>query len=638
MAASLDRRTFLRRAGLAGAAAVMATGAPRPPARADETLTPFQWGVASGDPLDDRVVLWTRVDPTVGSSVEVGWTIATDVALNEVVASGTVTTDASRDHTVKVDAVGLSPGTYYFYAFEVGGRSSLVGRTKTAPSGPTERLRFGMVSCSNYTGGYFNAYSRLAERNDLDAILHLGDYIYEYGNTPESEGGDRYGPDELAGERDHQPPHEPITLADYRLRHGNYKLDPDLRRLHQLFPFITTWDDHETTDNSWRDGAVNHDPEDDPDWEGTHPEGDWETRKAVATQAYAEWMPIRSPFADTTKIWRSFTYGDLAEIIVMDTRLQDRDAPAAGVTDLVDQDPNAPFQGDLDDPERRMVSDEQRQFVFDRLSTSDATWKLLAQQVMMMQWKAGGLPTVPSGAGDAPMIVTPGGTPVNGDAWDGYPAERARFFAHIRDNGIDNTVVLTGDIHSSWAADLTEDPYRADTYNPVTGEGALGVEFVCPSVTSDSMFKLFGYPYRSGSIAIEEASKADNPHIKFVEGDTHGYVVLDLTPERTQAQWWSAHDVLSPEHTHELMAVWEVQAGANHLNEGAEAAGEQAGAPAAPPADPPQDGSASEPQPEEPSLPTTGGGALVGGLAALAAAGALRLRSRGGADDPADVH
>jgi len=612
MDTTYDRRAFLRRAGFTSAAvAAMVAGAPRPPARADESLAPFLHGIASGDPLHDRVILWTRVTPPAGhdgGSVSVAWEVASDLAMTAIVASGTATTDSSRDWTVKVEATGLAAATHHFYRFRALGTPSTVGRTRTtpAPGAPTGQLRFGMVSCSNWTGGFFHAYAHLAERQDLDAILHLGDYIYEYGN-----GEDRYGPESLAGTRDHQPPHEPITLADYRTRHANYKLDPDLRRLHQLHPFVTTWDDHETTDNSYRDGATNHDPA---------TEGDWEVRKRAATQAYAEWMPIRSPFDDTLKIWRSSTWGDLAEVVVMDTRLQDRDIDAAGV---LSQDPSAPLQGSLDDPARRMVSDEQRQFVFDRLTATPARWKLLAQQVMMIQWKAGGLPTMPAGAQDAPGIITPGGTPVNGDAWDGYPAERARFHAHFRDNAVGGIVVLTGDIHSSWAGELTEDPYDLATYNPTDGTGSLGVEYVCPSVTSSSFYKTLGYRYREESIAVEEATKADNPHIKYVEGDSHGFVILDITHDRAQAQFWYTHDVVTPEHEFWNGANWESIAGSNRVTEAVAAApaGEDAPTPSAQP-EPASPRTEPAPQP----LPATGGGAIALGGAAVVAAAVLRRR------------
>ncbi len=618
--ASFDRRRFLQQAGLtAASAAALTLGAPRPAARADEELAPFPWGVASGDPTPTNVVIWTRIDPAVGASPTVAWVVATDPALTDVVASGSVTTGADRDHTVKVDVGGLAERTWYFYGFTApDGRRSLVGRTRTAPAGAVDRLRFGMVSCTNYEAGYFNAYARLAERNDLDAILHLGDYLYEYetGYYGNGSGGNK------RIIREHQPPVEQVTLDQYRGRQAHYKLDPDLRRLHQLYPWITTWDDHETTNDSWSGGAENHDPD---------TEGDWEQRKRVALRAYDEWMPVRldAP-TDQLRLYRQVRYGDLVDILVMDTRIEGRDIPAKGfLTDLADRPfpPEGPLQPDLGDPARQMISEAQRTWLLDRLSNSPAQWKLLAQQVMMMQWKAGALPEGVTGGPDFPsLVVTPGGWPVNGDAWDGYPAERERILTHIRDNDIDDVVVLTGDIHSSWAADLAVDPYDG-SYNPLTGAGSVAVEFVCPSVTSNSYYKTLGYGYRSGSIALEEATKADNQHIKFVQGDDHGYVLLDITADRCQAQFWSTHDVDTVNDNHELMATWEALAGTNRVVAGTPADDPDDGAampssePAPPPAAPP-----APPAPEP--LPATGGGTVAAGLAALGAAGLLRVSER----------
>jgi alkaline phosphatase D len=477
--------------------------------------------------------------------------------MRNVVATGEMSTDASRDHTVKVDVSGLDPGTWYFYEFEALGATSIVGRTKTAPV-RTSRLRFGVVSCSNYQGGFFNAYALLARREDLDAVIHLGDYIYEYGN-----GDDRYGPGvgELASARDHQPDTEPVSLADYRLRHANYKLDPDLRRLHQLYPFIVTWDDHESTNNSHREGAENHDPE---------TEGDWDLRKAAAQRAYAEWMPIRVD--DPSRIYRTLRYGDLADIIVMDTRLDDRD-PEIGTFGAT-----IVSGAELDDPARKMISERQRRMVFDALGRRDTRWKIVAQQVMLGQLNAGGLPRLPDGPDRPRFVLRDGGNALNPDQWDGYPAERDRLFRHLRTNAIDNVVVLTGDIHTSWALDLTPDPYDPLVYDPVTGEGALAVEFVTPSVTSAN-FEFLG---PAGVAASEAAVRADNPHVKYVDLDGHGYLVIDVTPQRVQGDWFHVDTVLRPSDAERHVASWQVRAGANHLEPARGPAGPGDPAPATP--------------------------------------------------------
>lgn len=554
-----DRRTFLRRAALTGAGAALLAGLPRPAAAADDALAPFLHGVASGDPTADGVILWTRVTPPQGSApiVSVRWRMANDVAMSDVVASGQTTTDIDRDLTVKVDVLGLAPGTWYFYEFEAFGTTSMIGRTKTAPLHSTH-LRFGVASCSNYQGGYFNAYARLAERDDLDAVIHLGDYLYEYGN-----GDDRYGPGagELSTPRDHQPATEMVTLADYRMRHAGYKLDPDLRRLHQLFPWITTWDDHESTNNSHRDGAENHDPA---------TEGAWAVRKAAAQRAYGEWMPIR--VTDPSKIYRTLRYGDLADIIVMDTRLDDRD-PELGSTGAL-----VLAGAELDDPDRKMISVEQRQLVFDSLARRDSRWKVVAQQVILGQWNAGGAPRLPAAADGPRIVVRDGGNALNPDQWDGYPAERDRLFAHLHDHNIDNVVVLTGDVHTSWALDLTPDPYNPLVYNPLTGEGALGVELVTPSITSAN-FESLG---PAGVAAFEAVTRADNPHVKYVDFDEHGYFVLDLTPERAQADWYYVDTVLRASSVERLGASWQARDGENHLTAASAPAAEGTPAPATP--------------------------------------------------------
>lgn len=555
-----DRRTFLRRAAISGVGAAALAGAARPEARADVALAPFLHGVASGDPTASSVILWTRVTRPGARSANVAWRVATDPAMRQVVRSGRLRTDGSRDFTVKVDVDGLVPGTHHFYEFEAFGATSLTGRTKTAPL-TSEHLRFGVVSCSNYQGGFFNAYARLAERDDLDAIIHLGDYLYEYGN-----GADRYGPaqGELAAPRDHVPGTEMVGLADYRARHGHYKLDPDLRRLHQLFPWITTWDDHESTNNSHREGAENHDPA---------TEGDWEVRKRAAQQAYSEWMPIRT--TDPARIYRTLRYGDLADVIVMDTRLDDRDPELGSTGALV-------LSGaELDDPARRMISDDQRAQVFSSLANEESRWKVVAQQVILGQWNAGGAPRL--SRHDAPrLVLKDGGNALNPDQWDGYPAERDRLFTHIAENGIDDVVVLTGDVHTSWALDLVPDPYDVTAYQPATGAGALGVEFVTPSVTSAN-FESLG---PAGVAAFEAVTLADNPHVKFVDFDEHGYLVLDLTPERAQADWYFVDTVLAPSDAERHAASWKSDSGANHLSRATGPAGVGQQAPAAPSGEP----------------------------------------------------
>ena len=604
MSTTYDRRDFLRRAGFVGAAALTATAVARPPARADESLAPFLHGVASGDPTADGVVLWTRLSAPGVTRPSLHWRVASDVAFSDVVAAGTTTTDAGRDFTVSVDVDGLEPGRWYFYEFTYKGRRSLVGRTKTAPAGAVDHLRFGVASCSNYEGGYFNAYARLAERDDLDAILHLGDYVYEYGPGGYGPGGDI--------DRTVQPATEMVTLDQYRARFAFYRLDPDLRRLHQLFPFVAVWDDHESTNDSWRDGAENH----------QDGEGDWAQRKTISQRVYSEWLPMR--VTDPATIYRTLRYGDLVDLIMLDTRLEGRDEQVGQLLFNLDQDAH-------NDPDRRLISEAQRTFLQDQLATSTARWRVIGQQVMIAQWNAGGLPQLPDGLADAPQFLRSGGNAINPDAWDGYTAERDRLLQFLADNAIDNVVVLTGDIHTSWANDVTPDPYDPTVYNPVTGEGSLAVEFVTPSVTSDNFDEIFGTP----GAPFEVGTRADNPHVKYVDFDQHGYLVLDVTPQRVQSDWFFVDTRSEPSDNESFDAAWAVWDGENHVVAADGPAPAGASPPAIPAAQPRRrrQSAAAVPDVATPraansaTLPATGGG-IRGALTLLGAAGVVRAVSR----------
>jgi alkaline phosphatase D len=436
----------------------------------------FRHGVASGDPLTNAVILWTRVTPAEAGPVDLTWEVASDHNLRNVVQSGLATTDASRDYTVKVDAGGLTPGRTYYYRFYTDHGQSLVGRTRTLPEGRLDNLRFGVLSCSSYPHGYFHAYRHAAERLDLDAAVHLGDYIYEYGN-------DVYG-----SARWVEPDRDIVFLDEYRTRHAHYRLDPDLQAIHQMVPFIAVWDDHESANDSWQQGAENHDQE---------TQGDWHARKDASVQAYAEWLPIREQ-PDPLKIWRSFQFGDLVELIMLDTRLWGRDAP-------VDDRDN------LDDPTRRLLGDDQKAWLAERLMSTSARWKVLGQQVMMGQ-----------------LLV--GGSPLNLDQWDGYPRTRHWLLSLLRDAGIDDVVVLTGDIHSSWANDLSTDPLDPAVYDPETGEGSVAVEFVTTSVTSPALADTGG--------TLSDIVRSQNPHVKYLNLLNRGFMVVDVTRERAQADWY----------------------------------------------------------------------------------------------------
>jgi alkaline phosphatase D len=499
----------------------------------EEKLRPFYHGVASGDPMSDRVIIWTRVTPESEQNIEVFWRIATDTLLKNTVRTGKFTTDQTRDYTVKIDVEGLQPNTTYYYGFTALGRNSLTGRTKTAPV-TTDRLRFAVVSCANYQQGFFNAYGRIADRNDLDAVIHLGDYIYEY-----AEGG--YGYSAQVG-RGHEPEHETVTQSDYRIRYSFYKLDPDLRRIHQQHPFISVWDDHETANNSFKDGAQNHQPD---------TEGDWQTRKNSARQAYFEWMPVRENGA---KMYRTMNYGNLAEIYMLDTRLEGRQKQLDSATDP-----------SYNDPARTMLGAEQLQWLFDNLNNSSAHWKIIGNQTMFAQ------------------LRSPLGSFM--DQWDGYPAERAKILDFLKNNSLKNVLVMTGDIHTSWANDLSSDPFTASAYNAATGSGSLGVEFITPSITAANFNEASGQP----STTAQGILKALNPHIKFIDLDNHGYFLLDLTQERAQADWYHVDTILTRSNNEHFAQAALVQNNANFLTLATTPAPPRDNAPHAAPGEPPTD-------------------------------------------------
>lgn len=449
-----------------------------------ECLKPFYHGVASGDPLPNKVIIWTRVtpDPTqLNQPVSVSWKVATDTGMTNVIQSGNFVTDSTKDYTVKVDVQGLNPNTFYFYEFQEGTKFSPRGRTKTTPVGnAVDSLRFALVSCANFEAGYFNVYGSLLQRQDFDAVIALGDYIYEY-NT----GG--YSPNATVN-RQWSPGNEIVSVADYRMRYSSYKLDEDLQHLHQQFPFIIIYDDHEFANDAWLNGAENH--------QAT--EGLWSARKAMAKKAFFEWLPIRqTSVTNPYQIYRTIKYGNLLDLIMLDTRVEGREEQAGTTGSTVTA------------TSRKLLGTSQYTWLTNKLDSSSAKWKVLGQQIMM-----------------APLKVF--GVAFNGDQWDGYPAERDRVYNHVLNNNISNMVVITGDIHSSWANDLP-----TSTYNSSTGAGSAGVEFVTPSVTSPGMSIPLG----------ASAIKLANGHIKYCDLSSHGYIIMDVNQNRTQADWYNINTI-----------------------------------------------------------------------------------------------
>ncbi|GGW59281.1 alkaline phosphatase D family protein [Streptomyces griseoloalbus] len=502
------RRTVVKAA--AATAALAGPLAASLPARAATPAPAFLHGVASGDPLPDGILLWTRVTPTPeatpgsgrGPDTEVSWTVARDKALTDVVATGSTRATAASDHTVKADIRGLRPATDYWFRFSAGGTDSPVARTRTAPAADAAvtGLRFGVVSCSNWEAGHFSAYRHLAARSDLDAWLHLGDYLYEYGTG-------EYG---ARGEvvRPHAPAHEIVTLADYRVRHGVYKTDPDLQALHHRAPVVAMWDDHEIANDTWSGGAENH-------TEGA--EGTWAARQAAAKQAYFEWMPVRPALAGTT--YRRLRFGKLADLSLLDLRSFRSQQVSTG-------------DGAVDDPDRTLTGRAQLDWLKAGLTASDTTWRLVGTSVMISPFAVGSLPASILKPLAELLGLPQEGLALNTDQWDGYTDDRRELLAHLRANAVRNTVFLTGDIHMAWANDV---PVYAGTY-PLSASAAT--EFVVTSVTSDNLDDIVKVPEGTVSALAAPLIRAANRHVHWVDTDRHGYGVLDITAERAQMDYY----------------------------------------------------------------------------------------------------
>ena len=461
--------------------------------------------MASADPLADSVLLWTRT--TRPSALR--WLVAADADLQTVVATGKAEARPQADQTVHVEVGGLDPATTYWYRFERDEEQSPVGRTRTAaspgPAAPGARLRLGVVSCSSYRSGYFNAYRHLARRQ-LDLVVHLGDYIYE--------GGPYSGRSGRAVRRV-DPFRTASTLDHYRARHRQYRTDPDLLALHGLHPVCAIWDDHDIAGSAWTGGASGH-------FSRWH--GDWPSRLAAATQAWREWVPLRSASGgDRREIFRTVPLGGLGDLFLLDTRLAGRDRPAAEGKRPV------AFVAHGD---RSLLGERQWRWLESGLATSEAAWKIVANQVVMAPIAAVGLGP---------------GFGRNPDQWDGYRAERQRLLGGAGQRG-DQMVVLSGDLHSSWANEL-----------------GAAVEFVTPAVSAAPFSRLLLPPGRGIAEAAAWWLRRQNPHIRFCDLKRRGYMVLDVTAERVQADWWHLDTVARPGGRETWAGGWTVAAGEKRL-------------------------------------------------------------------------
>jgi len=475
---------------------------------------PFQLGVASGDPQATGVVLWTRIAPAPidGGGMdplpyELTWEVATDEAFGSVIQTGTAVAAPTLAHSVHVDVTGLQPATDYYYRFIIGDEVSPIGRTRTAPAAgqAIDAVNFAFVSCANFEHGYFTAYRDIARQN-FDVVFHLGDYIYEYAandynvREPENlrlaDGG------------------ETLTLELYRNRYALYHTDRDLQAVHASAPFVVTWDDHEV-DNNYADDLSEHED----------PIDEFLQRRADAYQAYYEHMPLRTsslPIGPDMQLYRHLSYGDLLDFTVLDTRQYRSDHPAG--------DGTYPRTIGATAPETSITGAEQERWLLQNLDRSTSVWNVIAQQVIMAETY------VPITEGQAQTYYT--------DSWSGYPGSRDRILQHIQDAAISNPVVLTGDIHTAWAADL-----KADFADP--SSATVGTEYVCTSITAGGTT-----PDTWGQAYVDNFD-----YIKFFDGRHGGYTAVTLTADQWTSDYYAVDNLDDENSTATKYATWVTEAG-----------------------------------------------------------------------------
>lgn len=524
------RRNFLKAALTTGAASgllLSSWGSKVLAALADpESSRIFSHGIASGDPTHDSVLLWTRVSAAGSTSLD--WELASDTDFTQILQHGSARISAANDHTVKVLVENLQPGQTYFYRFRVDGAVSEPGRTRTLPTGPLAQLGLAIASCSNYSFGFFNAYEVIANDAEIDFVLHLGDYIYEYG-------ADGWGAAEGAGiDRAHSPANEVVSLKDYRERHAQYKTDFGSRLMHAAHPVISTWDDHESTNNPWLGGAQNHQP---------NTEGEWRARRDASLQAYFEWMPVRDPGAGRSRaeLWRHFSFGDLASLITLETRHTGRSEQIDYSDHLESIDNKSDrdrFMRDiLGDSSRSMLSSDMESFLASSLAKSlseSEPWRLVGNQIPIARTHVPDVAnrleqevgrryeSLPDSHGlrstlgqfDLPLYL---------DTWDGYPAARERFYQQCVAAGASDLIVLTGDSHAFWANELFNDSGRR-----------MGVELGTAGITSPGDFEDYG---PEGAAAFDRLVAEHNREVTWTDCTHRGFVKLVLTHDSAKADY-----------------------------------------------------------------------------------------------------
>jgi len=542
----------------------------------DDDDAVFSYGVASGDPLVDRVILWTHAKYNgADDAVALKWEVATDGAFANIVVSGTASATADSGFTVKVDATGLNADTEYFYRFRHNKRRSLVGRTRTLPTGSVAEVRLAVFSCANYPAGFFNAYAEAA-KSDAQFAIHLGDYLYEYGMF-ELNGDPAYASaNAVALGRVSEPATELLTLADYRKRHAQYKSDPDSQALHARMPMIAVWDDHEIANDTYKEGAENHD---------AATEGSFAARRAVALQAYHEWMPIRTGAAQDS-IYRSFDFGDLLSLHMLDSRLIGRDQQIT-FTDLLNPATAATAAATLASPDRQLLGADQLAWLQGKLATSSATWQVLGQQVLMArmefplsvlsalnpdntspealaageaaviayltakQKQALGVPLDP--VTEAPLL-DPALNPKLGynlDAWDGYPAARETLLMTAYQLN-KKLVSLAGDTHNAWHADLT----LAGHADPTLAGVKVGEEFATGSVSSPGFEDYLSALPSDQVKAIFEGVVDD---LNWMDPSRRGFLKMTITPTAATGEWVFVNTISSRSYLVEAPVAEEIR-------------------------------------------------------------------------------
>lgn len=481
----------------------------------------FTHGVASGEPSQTSVLLWTRYVGTGDTKLTTEMSQNADFSGAKIV--GEVTATASRDYIAKLTVKELNPNAWYYFRFIApDGSKSTIGRTRTLPQGETQKFNLGVFGCSNLPFGYFNAYAHAAQRDDLDLVIHTGDYLYEYpvGNYPSK--------DVAVSGRMIDPGHEMVQLADYRLRYAAYRSDPDLQRIHQLYPMIAMWDDHEFANDAHEDGAENHQPD---------TEGDWEVRKRVAEQVYREWMPVSDRDA-ADPLWGQYEIGDLATLFLTESRVGGRSEPADLEAALKGQSDikaalSAFRDGEWQDPSRTMLGDVQEAWLAQAMKKSRASgtkWQIMTQQCVMGElhlpqdakdWVSDNAPPFAKARIAVGALAAEIGLPLNFDSWDGYPQARKRFLNAAQEADAD-LIVLSGDSHNAWA------------FNLASENGPVGVEFGGHSVTSPGFE---AYTLGVDPAVVAQAVTDTNEELKWAETGSRGYMTVSLTPEKATSTW-----------------------------------------------------------------------------------------------------